>query len=65
MSRETTERLIRAVLTPGPRPDIHAEQVRRLAQEWPALAHAVAAVIEENGLVPPREWYPARPKQGR
>lgn len=56
MSREAAPRLVRAVLVPGPRPDVHAEQVRRLAQEWPALAGALAQFIQEEGQGPPREW---------
>lgn len=56
MSREATTRLVRAVLVPGLRPDVHAEQVRRLAKEWPALAGALAQFIEEQGQVPPRDW---------
>ena len=53
---QATERVCMAVANSGSRPDVHAAQVRRLAEEWPTLANALGELLRVRGYRTPREW---------
>jgi hypothetical protein len=50
------ERVIAAIVNPGRSPAYHAEQVVRLAAEWPTLASALAALLRKTSTNVPQAW---------
>jgi hypothetical protein len=45
---EAVDAVVRAWVDPGVRPDVHAHAQAALRREWPVLARAIEALVQEE-----------------
>lgn len=48
MSGDAVEAVVRAWTDAGPAPTLHKAAIRRLHSEWPTLAQAIQALVDQH-----------------
>lgn len=51
--------VVKAIVVPGPRPDLHRKEIERLRQHWPTLASSLDALVQKVLATPPKPYLTA------